>query len=224
MIPEVEPDIGFNTFLIKYFATHSSDDPMFRDAVVKVIEDKLDYSGMDFADATIDGIKAANGHHPDIRDIQTIVDQESGYKFARLMMSIAQGAGNLPDIMRYLGRIAADRRGVELGPRFEEAVQDFLVQVGHTQVDESSAATQRQMSVMPMDGHVEYGESSQRIMKEEQGADENFEEEAPAKRKKVKCFRFSKCTCIPNDDKFEPLVPREKVSKAIVVTEMNGQG
>lgn len=190
---------------------------------MKVIEDKLDYSGMDFADVTLDGIKAANGYHPDIRDVQAIVDQESGYKFARLMMSIAQGAGNLPDTMRYLGRIAADRRGVELGPRFEEAVQDFLVQVGHTQVDESSAATQRQMSVMPMDNADEQREPSQRLLKEEQETDGRFlGEEAPsvspAKGKQTKCFRFSKCLCVPNDGKMlQPLCPQEKVGRLMII-------
>jgi hypothetical protein len=138
--PEVDPDLGINTFLAKYFATHSAADLMFRDAVIKFMETKLDYASVDFADETLEEIEAAGGHHPDVRAVQTTVDQEVVFKFTRLLMSTTQAAGTLPDMMRYLGKIAADRHGVQLGPRFESALQNSLVKVGHDQVEEVRAS------------------------------------------------------------------------------------
>ncbi|KAE9986060.1 hypothetical protein Vi05172_g2867 [Venturia inaequalis] len=156
-VPATKPDIGLKAFLNDYLATHTATDPLFRRSVTTLVEDKFDYEGIDYADQLLDDIKAMGGHHPDMRAVQIISDEELSFKWARLLMSLTLDAGNLPTIMRYLGKISAEKFGVELNDKFETAVQSFLVQVGHTSVDATNASSQRQMSIMPTDAHEETG-------------------------------------------------------------------
>jgi hypothetical protein len=153
--PAVNPDSDFMAFLDRYLMTHSADDPMFRDAVAKLVETKMDYTGIQVADDILDGIKDKGGYHPDNRAVQAIVDQEVCFKLSRLLMSIAQGSGNLPVTMKYLGQIAADQNQVQVSNRFEGSVQNFLVDVGHLPADEVRASAERQMSILNMDDEVQ---------------------------------------------------------------------
>lgn len=112
-------------FLNDYLATHTATDPLFRRSITTLVEDKFDYEGIDYADQLLDDIKAEGGHHPDLRAVQTISDEELSFKWARLLMSLTLDAGNLPTIMRYIGTISAERFGVQLNDNFETAVQSF---------------------------------------------------------------------------------------------------
>lgn len=153
-MPSVNPDMGFDSFLDKYLANHSADDS-FHDAIAKFVETRMDFTGTGFADTISEGIKEKGGQHPDIRAVQTIIDQEVCYKLARMLMSAAQGTGNLPVTMRYLGQIAADRNAVQVTERFEETVQSFLVDVGHLPAAEATASAERQISILSVDDDME---------------------------------------------------------------------
>lgn len=76
-------------------------------------------------------------------------------------MSIAQGSGNLPVTMKYLGHIAADRNQVQVSNRFEGSVQNFLVDIGQLPADEARAAVERQMSILNMDDEGQAGPANE---------------------------------------------------------------
>jgi hypothetical protein len=182
--PAVYPDLDFMAFLDKYLMTHSADDPMFRDVVAKFIESRMDYTGIRLAEDILDGIKNKSGQHPDNQAVQAIVNQEVCFKLARMLMSIAQGSGNLPVTMKYLGQIAADWNQVQVSNRFEGSVQNFLVDVGHLP---AGASAEQQMSILNMDAEVKVdpgnevlnGENDSKIEDEGRSDEEGFDEANP---------------------------------------------
>ncbi|TLD39330.1 hypothetical protein E2P81_ATG00317 [Venturia nashicola] len=156
-VPETKPDIGIKTFLNDYLATHTATDPLFRKSISALVEDRFDYEGVRYADRLRDEIMANGSHHHDVQAVQTIIDQELSFKWARLLMSLTLTAGHLPTIMNYIGKISAEKFDVQLNHNFEIAVQNFLIQVGHTPVIATNASAQRQMSVMPVGEASELG-------------------------------------------------------------------
>lgn len=168
----------------------------------------------------MDDIKAMSGHHPDLRAVQTISDEELSFKWARHLVSLTLDTGNLPTITRYIGTISAERFGVELNDNFYTAVQSFLIQVGHTPVVATNASAQRQMSVMPVDHAPRHDSIDQSLTIGDQNSDDNRqqtdqnEDENEATETSTSttgdCTKYHYCTCIPGEQKkLAPTMKRE---------------
>ncbi|QDS67567.1 hypothetical protein FKW77_003389 [Venturia effusa] len=219
-VPDTKPDIGMKAFLNDYLATHTASDPLFRRSITTFVEDRFDYEGIDYADQLLVDIKAKGGHHPDMRAVQIISDEELSFKWARLLMSLTLDAGNLPTIMRYIGTIAAERYGVRLNDNFETAIQSFLIQVGHTPIVANNASAQRQMSVMPVDHAPSPGSSHQNHASVDRSNDDNQEEadheEDGNDATDIStstaggCTRYHYCLCSGEQRRLPPSMSREE--------------